>query len=98
MFVAVKPKCPPIKGFMFCILGAFQTPQYVLQQTDLPMYAAKQGILTIIAIFATGLSSFGFDSLTQQSLKEILNIVVEKYKLQKKISSLEDYQLVVRTP
>ena len=84
MFIAVKPENVPIKAFMFCIPGAFQTPQYVLQQTNLPVYAAKQGILTIIPIFATGLSSFGFDSLTQQSLKDMLNVVVEKYKLQKK--------------
>lgn len=84
MFIAVRPDGVPVKAFMFCIPGAFQTPQYVLQQTNLPVYAAKQGILTIIPIFATGLSSFGVDSLTQQSLKELLSLVVEKYKLQKK--------------
>jgi hypothetical protein len=84
MFVAVMPENVPVKAFMFCIPGAFQTPQYVLQQTNLPMYAAKEGILTIIPVFATGVSSFGFDSLTQQSLKRMLNVVVEKYKLQRK--------------
>jgi hypothetical protein len=66
MFVAVKPDNLPVKAFMFCLPGAFQTPQYVLQQTNLPMYAAKQGILTIIPVFATGLSSkavFGIDPL-----------------------------------
>ena len=84
MFIAVKPDNVPVKAFMFCIPGDSQTPQYVLEQTSLPMYAAKQGILTIIPTFATGISSFGLDSLTQQSLKKILNVVVEKYKLKGK--------------
>ena len=84
MFIAVKPTNVPIKAFMFCIPGMFQTPQYVLQQTGLPMYAAKQGVLTIIPTFAKGISSFGVDSLTQQSLKEMLDVVIKKYNLQQK--------------
>jgi hypothetical protein len=84
MFIAVKPDNVPAKAFMFCIPEAFQKPQYVLQETDLPVYAAKQGILTIIPTFATGPSSFGFDSLTQQSLKQMLDFVITKYNLQHK--------------
>jgi len=84
MYVAVEPDKTSIKAFMFLIPGAFQTPQYVLQQTDLPLYAAKRGVLTIIPTFATGISSFGVDDLTQQSLKEMLNVVASKYNLQGK--------------
>lgn len=81
MYIAVVPENVSTHAFMFLIPGAFQTPQYVLQQTDLPLYAARQGILTIIPTFATGISSLGIDSLTQQSLNNILKLVVEKYKL-----------------
>ena len=84
MFIVVKPDNVPVKAFMFCIPGMFQTPQYVLQETSLPMYAAKQGILTIIPTFATGISSFGIDSLTQQSLKKMIDVVIKKYNLKQK--------------
>ena len=94
MFIAVKPGSIPIKAFMFCIPGMFQTPQYVLQQTELPIYAAKQGILTIIPTFKNGISSFGFDSLTQQSLKGMMMLLSKNSICNKKISSLADYQLV----
>jgi len=30
MFIAVKPENVPVKAFMFCIPGMFQSPQYVL--------------------------------------------------------------------
>lgn len=83
-YIAVKPEEGPVKAFMFCIPGAFQTPEYVLQQTTLPSYAAQQGILTIIPVFSTGVSSFGFDSLTQRSLREMLHVVIKKYHLQQK--------------
>lgn len=84
MYIAVIPENVPVKAFMFCIPGAFQNPEYVLQQTDLPLYAAKQGILTIIPTFETGISSFGIDSLTQQSLRNMIAEVIMKYKLQGK--------------
>lgn len=84
MYIAVIPGNVPVKAFMFCIPGAFQNPQYVLQQTDLPLYAAKKGILTIIPTFETGISSFGIDSLTQQSLKTMIAEVIMHYKLQSK--------------
>ena len=82
-FIAVKPDTA-ISAFMFCIPGAFQNPKYVLQQTSLPVYAAKHGILTIIPTFATGVAAMGFDKQTQQSLKKMLAFVVAKYKLQQK--------------
>lgn len=84
IYVAVAPDTKPIKAYMMLIPGAFQTPQDVLQQTNLPLYAADQGILTIIPTFSTGISSFGVDVATQQSLEEMLGTVVAKYKLQGK--------------
>ncbi|MFT3903321.1 MAG: hypothetical protein QM727_09110 [Niabella sp.] len=84
MFIAVKPKDNATKAFMFLIPGAFQTPMQVLQQSDLPVYAAKNGILTIIPLFQTGIYSFGIDSLTQQSLDNQIKFVTKKYKLENK--------------
>ena len=84
MYVAVQPENTPVKGFMLLIPGFGEYPFNVLQQTDLPVYAAKHGILTIIPTFKTGITSFGIDSLTQQSLKEMLNTVVSRYNLQGK--------------
>ena len=81
MYIAILPDSMPVKAFMFLIPGLGQYPFYVLQQTDLPLYAAKNGILTIIPTFATGQLSFGIDSLTQQSLNDMLKKVVDKYKL-----------------
>jgi hypothetical protein len=53
----------------------------VLTQTELPKYAAQQGILTIIPTFKTGISSIGIDSASQASLLEILMHVASRHKL-----------------
>lgn len=84
MYVAVVPENIPVKAFMFLIPGFGDSPSVVLKQTDLPLYAAKQGVLTIIPIFITGTASFGIDSMTQQSLKIMLESIVAKYDLEQK--------------
>ncbi len=61
--------------------GMFQQAKDVLVQTELPIYAAQQGILTIIPTFKTGISSFGFDTATQASLLEMLEHVTTTYNL-----------------
>ncbi len=80
-YISISPTKLPCKGFMFLIASLYETPEGVLQQTDLPILAAEQGILTIIPTFKTGLGSFGIDSLTQQSFKEIIKDVVIRYNL-----------------
>ena len=82
LYVIVYPPKLPYKGFAFLIPGMFQKASDVLVQTDLPKYAAQQGILTIIPTFTTGISSFGIDSTTQVSLLELLDHVITKYKLE----------------
>jgi hypothetical protein len=84
MYIAVLPKSTPIKSFLFLIDGFGVSPKDVLVQTDLPTYAAQQGILTIIPILKTGPLYFGVDSVSQQSLKELINIIADKYHLQGK--------------
>ncbi len=80
LYIVVKPS-QPLKGFAMFIPGMFQKAKDVLVQTDLPVYAAQQGILTIIPTFKTGIASLGVDSATQSSLLEILNHITDKYKL-----------------
>src|SRR5436190_1865272 len=80
-YVSIYPTKLPWKGFMFLIPSFYETPEGVLEQTDLPILAAEQGILTIIPTFKTGLGSLGIDSLTQQSFKEIIKDVESRYNL-----------------
>lgn len=80
-YIIVYPSKLPYNGYMFLIQGMYQEAEDVFIQTELPMYAAQQGILTIIPIFKTGISSLGIDSATQASFLEILNHVTSKHKL-----------------
>lgn len=85
MYVAVIPENIPVKAFMFLLPGLGGTAQDILQQTDLPVYAAKQGILTIISISKSGVLYFGIDSLSQRSLNDQIKNAANKYQLQGKI-------------
>lgn len=84
MYIAVIPEGMPIKAFMFLLDGFGASPQDVLLQTELPVYAAKQGVLTILPILKTGPLYFGVDSASQQSLKNQIETVVTRYQLQGK--------------
>lgn len=84
MYIAVVPSGKPIKAFMFLLDGFGASSQDVLIQTELPKYAAKQGILTILPILETGPLYFGVDSTSQQSLGNQIEYVTTKYHLQGK--------------
>ena len=84
MYIAVIPEARPIKAFMFLLDGFDASPQDIFVQTELPKYAAKQGILTILPILKTGSLYFGVDSLSQQSLNSQIKNVIDKYDLQRK--------------
>ena len=83
MFLAILPENTPVKAFMFLLDGFGASPKDVLKQTNLPEYAAKQGILTIIPILSTGRLYFGVDSASQASLYHQIQGVITKYNLQK---------------
>lgn len=59
-------------------------PKDVLIQTDIPKYAATKGILSIMPVLKTGGLYFGSDMASQQSLKEMIDFVVNKYQLKDK--------------
>jgi len=81
-YTAVVPEKTPIKAFMFLLDGF--GGQDILQQTDLPIYAAKEGILTILPILKTGVFYFGIDSASQKSLNTQIKHVINKFQLQGK--------------
>lgn len=80
-YTTIYPSELPWTGFLFLIPGIGQTAEHVLIQTDLPKLASLKGILTIIPTFKTGVLSFGVDSLSQQSFKDILADVTSKHNL-----------------
>ena len=84
MYIAVQPENGSPKAFMFLMDGFGVNPKDVLVQTDLPMRAAKQGILTIIPILTTGSLYFGSDAASQRSLKTLIEQIVTTYHLQNK--------------
>jgi hypothetical protein len=81
MYVIVYPTKQVWSSYLVLIPGMFQKPMDVLVQTELPKYAAQQGILTIIPTFKTGISSIGIDSASLASFVEILMHVASSHKL-----------------
>lgn len=81
MYMAVFPETKKIKSFMVLLDGFGNSPKEILIQTSIPKYAAQHDILTIIPILKTGPTYFGSDSASQQSLKEMIKFVVDKYEL-----------------
>lgn len=80
-YTILYPASLPWKGCLFLIPGFGENPQRVFQQTDLPVQAAKNGILTIIPTLQDGVLSFGVDPVSQQSLKKIVEDVASKHKI-----------------
>ncbi|WP_346318036.1 hypothetical protein [Chitinophaga sp. YIM B06452] len=84
MYIAVIPEAKPVKALMILLDGFGTAPEDVRQQTELPRYAAQQGILTIIPLLKTGPLYFGTDAASQQSLKEQIGEAVARYQVQGK--------------
>jgi hypothetical protein len=80
-YTLVYPASLPWKGCLILIPGFGEDAAKVLQQTDLPLQAAKNGLLTIIPTLQDGVLSFGVDSVSQQSLNKILDDVKSKHKI-----------------
>jgi len=84
-YIAVIPQSRKINSFMFLLDGfGGGDPKDVLIQTDIPKYAATKGILSIMPVLKTGGLYFGSDMASQQSLKEMIDFVVNKYQLKDK--------------
>jgi hypothetical protein len=84
-FLAVTPNDSiQTKAFMFLVPGAFELPEDVLVQTDLPYVAAGQGISVFIPVFSTGISGFAVDDSTQESFRQMVDYCVRRYQLENK--------------
>lgn len=84
MYIAVFPKNEIVKSFMVVLDGFGNSPNSALSQTEIPKFASKNGILAIMPVLKTGSTYWGSDDASQQSLKEIINLVVSKYQLKDK--------------
>ncbi len=81
-YTIIYPDSLPWMGYLFLVPGFGETAEDVLLQTKLPVETAERGILTIIPTFQDGVSSFGFDSLSQQAFRRIVDDVTSRHKLQ----------------
>jgi hypothetical protein len=84
MYVVVFPKDGVVKSFMVLLDGFGNSPTGVLSQTEIPKFASKNGILTIIPLLKSGSTYWGSDATSQKSLKEIIELIVPKYQLNNK--------------
>lgn len=84
MYIAVFPKNEIVKSFMVLLDGFGNSPNSALSQTEIPKFASKNGILTIMPVLKTGSTYWGSDKASQESLKEIIQLVVSKYQLKDK--------------
>ncbi|WP_300659948.1 alpha/beta hydrolase [Fluviicola sp.] len=80
-YTIIYPDALPWKGCLFLIPGFGENAERVLLQTNLPLEAAKSGLLTIIPSLQDGVLSFGVDSVSQQTLQKIIDDVVAKQKI-----------------
>lgn len=84
MYVAVFPKGKEVESFMVLLDGFGNAPKSALSQTDIPKFASRNGILTIMPVLKTGTTYWGSDAASQESLKEIIDHTVVKYGLKDK--------------
>lgn len=80
-YTKVLPATLPWKGYLVLIPGFGETADTVMQESDLPMLAAKNGFLVIIPCLQEGVLSFGVDQTSQQTLHLIIEDVRNKHKL-----------------
>lgn len=80
-YTIIYPESQPWKGCLLLIPGFGENAERVLQQTDLPVQAAKNGILTIIPTLQDGVLSFGVDSISQLTLNRIMEDISSKHKV-----------------
>jgi len=83
-YIALVPDKEPIRAVMFFLDGFGASPQGVMTESDMPGYAAQQGILTILPVLKTGPLYFGVDDASQASLKEQVEYIYKKYQLEGK--------------
>ncbi|MBS9525785.1 hypothetical protein KI659_17325 [Litoribacter alkaliphilus] len=78
-YTVIYPENKPYSGLIFIVPGFGQSAERTLEQTDLPIKAAENGLLTIIPSLHDGVLSFGIDNQSQESLNRIIQDVRNKH-------------------
>ena len=68
-------------GFLVLIPGFGERPFNILEQTDLPLFAAKKGMVTIIPTLHDGVLSLGVDDNSQNCLDNIMSEAIRRHSL-----------------
>jgi pimeloyl-ACP methyl ester carboxylesterase len=79
-YLVLEPKTQP-KGLLVILPGFGGPPREVLEETDLPAKARKEGYVVIIPYLA--IATFYSDSLSQGRLSTLIPEVIKKYKIPK---------------
>jgi hypothetical protein len=79
-YLVLEPKIQP-KGLLVVLPGFGGPPREVLEETDLPAKARKEGYVVIIPYLA--IATFYSDSLSQGRLNTLIPEVIKKYRIPK---------------
>lgn len=79
-YLVLEPKIEP-KGLLVILPGFGGPPREVLEETDLPAKARKEGYVVVIPYLA--IATFYSDSLSQSRLNTLIPEVIEKYRIPK---------------
>lgn len=77
-YTLVYPNTKKYTAYVVILPGFGESAQRVMSQTQLPRQLAQAGFLTVIPILADGVLSFGIDTISQNSLRRIINDVKTK--------------------
>ena len=80
-YTIIYPENKAFSGLIFIIPGFGQSAEMTLGQTDLPLKAAENGLLTVIPTLQDGVLSFGVDNASQESLNNMIQDVRNKHQL-----------------
>lgn len=80
-YTIIYPETKALSGLIFIIPGFGQSAEMTLEQTDLPIKTAENGLLTVIPTLQDGVFSFGVDNASQESLNNMIQDVRNKHKL-----------------
>jgi len=80
-YLIIQPSTLPWAGYLVLLPGLGESAERVLEQTDLPLLAARNGIVTIIPALQDGVLSLGVDSTSQHALNTIIAHARSAYEL-----------------
>lgn len=81
-YTTITPPKLTWKGFLVLLPGFGEDAANVMNQTKLPLTAARNGLFVIIPTLQDGVLSLGADSASQQTLNTVISHASDRYKLQ----------------